>query len=278
MPPAPPPPASPRIDVRSLSVSQLQQLSARGSRRARAELEGRMRAGEPAGPATRAPAPRAPAPVAHATRPGPVPGTTLPPAAEQGARPLAALSPATRVPPANPPTLTERASLNGLTPVPTPPPAPTPARVASGPLQGAAIPPRGAGDEGHAAVLDEALQMRMALIARQEGSGARTSGPPRLLGMALIAWAALLVFGGLVSLRHGSGVYYLFCGASAAAVGWLLMRCKRWAMPVHGVLVLIALGWAWRSQGSLGVALVQSAALWMPALWMTIRPVREGLD
>ena len=278
MPPAPPPPASPRIDVRSLSVSQLQQLSARGSRRARAELEGRMRASEPAGPATRAPAPRAPAPVAHATRTGPVPGMTRPPAAAQGARPLAALSPATRVPPANPPTLTERASLNGLTPVATPPAAPTPARVASGPLQGAAVPPRGAADEGHAAVLDDALQMRMALIARQEDSGARTSGPPRLLGMVLIAWAALLVFGGLVSLRHGSGVYYLFCGASAAAVGWLLMGCKRWAMPVHGVLVLIALGWAWRSPGSLGVALVQSAALWMPALWMTMRPVREGLD
>ena len=67
-------------------------------------------------------------------------------------------------------------------------------------------------------------------------------------------------------------------GTSAGAVGWLLMRCKRWAMPVHGVLVLIALGWAWRSQGSLGVALVQSAALWIPALWMTMRPVREGLD
>ena len=271
MPPAPPPPASPRIDVRSLSVSQLQQLSARGSRRARAELEGRMRASEPPRLATPDPAP-------HATRPAPVQGTSLPTAGSQGARPLSALSPATRVPPANPPTLTERASLNGLTPVATPPAAPTPARVASGPLQGAAIPPRGAGDEGHAAVLDEALQMRMALIARQEGSGARTSGPPRLLGMVLIAWAALLVFGGLVSLRHGSGVYYLFCGASAAAVGWLLMGCKRWAMPVHGVLVLIALGWAWRSQGSLGVALVQSAALWMPALWMTIRPVREGLD
>ena len=73
-------------------------------------------------------------------------------------------------------------------------------------------------------------------------------------------------------------MYYLVCGTSAGAVGWLLMRCKRWAMPVHGVLALIALAWAWRSQGSLGVALVQSAALWIPALWMTMRPVREGLD
>ena len=276
MPPAPPPPASPRIDVRSLSVSQLQQLSARGSRRARAELEGRMRASEPPRLATPDPAP-------HATRPAPVQGTSLPTAGSQGARPLSALSPATRVPAANPPTLTERARPSGLTPLsPAPPAAPTsnaaPVRGASGPLQGAAIPLRDAEDEGHAAVLDEALQMRMALIARQEDSGARTSGPPRLLGMVLIAWAALLVFGGLVSLRHGSGVYYLFCGASAAAVGWLLLGCKRWAMPVHGVLVLIALGWAWRSQGSLGVALVQSAALWIPALWMTMRPVREGLD
>ena len=41
----PPSPASkPSVDVRTLSLTQLQKLADRGSRRARAELEGRMRA------------------------------------------------------------------------------------------------------------------------------------------------------------------------------------------------------------------------------------------
>ena len=41
----PPSPASkPSVDVRTLSLTQLQKLADRGSRRARAELEGRRRA------------------------------------------------------------------------------------------------------------------------------------------------------------------------------------------------------------------------------------------
>ena len=52
--------------------------------------------------------------------------------------------------------------------------------------------------------------------------------------MVLIAWGVLLGFGGLVSLAHSGGLYYLACGIGSGGVGWLLMRCSRWAMPVSG--------------------------------------------
>ena len=63
------------VDVRTLSLVQLQKLAERGSRRAKAELEGRMRAAVPAQPPMAA-APVA-APVAPAPRPPPGPIPTL---------------------------------------------------------------------------------------------------------------------------------------------------------------------------------------------------------
>ena len=44
--------------------------------------------------------------------------------------------------------------------------------------------------------------------------------------------------------------------------------------------VIFPLAWAWRSEDvpSLGLTLVQASPLWVAALWMAIRPVREGLD
>ncbi|MFD1710555.1 hypothetical protein FVQ98_06810 [Ottowia sp. GY511] len=251
MPPAPNPPSASRIDVRTLSLAQLQLLAERGSRRARAELEGRMRAASPA-----------PAPMGHGG-----PGRNERRAMNDGfvpaERSVAAGSAVLRTPagpPADLPTLTERAHPSGSAPL-TAHMAP-PAAGAPGPAQ-----------------LNEALQKQLELIAQQEGSASRASGPPRLLGMVMIAWGALLLVGGLISLTHGGGVYYLFCGLGSAAIGWLLMRCSRWAMVVHGVLLLIALGWAWRSSdASVGLALVQAAPVWIAALWMAIRPVREGLD
>ena len=80
-------------------------------------------------------------------------------------------------------------------------------------------------------------------------------------------------------LGRGGGAYYLFCAVGSAAVGWLLMQSSRWAMALHGLLLLLALAWAWRANGgSLAMAVVQAAPLWIPALWMAVRPVREPLE
>ena len=250
MPPAPTPPTASRVDVRTLSLAQLQLLADRGSRRARAELEGRMRAAEAQPVTSRA-----------AVNDG-----FAAPMRPPGSPAVAPTTPrrAPVQPPAELPTLTERADASG----------PAPLGVVRA---GQATP---ANANAAAQPLPEALQKRLELIAQQEDSASRASGPPRLLGMVMIAWGALLVLGGLVTLAHGGGFYYLFCGAGSAAVGWLLMRCSRWAMVLHGVLLLVALGWAWRSENvpNIGLMLVQAAPIWVAALWMTIRQVREGLE
>lgn len=260
------PPSSSRsshIDVRTLSVTQLQKLADAGSRRARAELEGRMHASTSAAAAQQRGAERAPPPAARA-----------PSAIDRvGAHALGKATPTSRRPPANPPVLTERAELGPLAaPAPTPAPAPASGRAAL---------PLAASGAATARPMDEALQERLALIAQTESSSSRASGPPRLLGMVLIAWGAMLGLGGLIALGHGGGFYYLFIGLGLCGVGGLLMRCDRRAMLAHGLLLLVALGWAWRSGGgqpSLGLALVQAAPVWIAALWMTIRPVRDGLE
>jgi len=194
MPNAPQPAADstrPRVDVRRLSLAQLQKMAEQGSRRARAELEGRMRA---AGATPPAPAPAAPPPVA------------------------------------------------------APQPRPD-------------------------------LSAQIELLALQDSQRARADGPPRLVGMVLIAWSALILLGALAMLAHGGGPYYLFCALGAAAVGGLLMRRSRWALALHGALLLVALGWAWRGAGgSLVTVLVQAAPLLVPAAWMAVRPVREPLE
>ena len=211
------------VDVRTLSLVQLQKLAERGSRRAKAELEGRMRAAVPAQP------PMAAAPVA-----GPV-------------------APAPRPPSGPIPTLTERAPAVPLT---------------------AAPPETEAPPQPH-----DALVQQLELIARQDEARSRADGPPRLVGMVLIAWGVMMLLGGLIMLSRGGGLYYLFCGVGSAAVGWLLMQCSRWAMVLHGVLLLAALAWAWQiAKGSLGLAVVQAAPVWIAALWLAVRAVREPLE
>ena len=125
----------------------------------------------------------------------------------------------------------------------------------------------------------DALADQLQLMAQQDEARERAHGPPRLVGMVLIAWGVLLLFGALVMLGRGGGAYYLFCAVGSAAVGWLLMQSSRWAMALHGLLLLLALAWAWRANGgSLAMAVVQAAPLWIPALWMAVRPVREPLE
>jgi hypothetical protein len=189
-----------RVDVRSLSLAQLQKLAAHGSQRARAELESRMNA--PSG-APAPPAPKAAAATAVAAEASAAPGPGSP-----------------RVP------LTEQ----------------------------------------------------FELIARQDAERTRADGPPRLVGMVLIGWSMLLLFGALFMLSRG-GLYYLFCALAMAAVGWLLMQRSRWAMALHGVLLLAALVWAWlRARGSLGLALFEAVPLLISAAWMAVPSVREPLE
>ncbi|MDO5692634.1 MAG: hypothetical protein Q4G70_09165 [Pseudomonadota bacterium] len=219
-----PSPAKPSIDVRTLSLTQLQKLAERGSRRAKAELENRMRAAAAvAPPPSTAPTPRPPA---------------TPP------RPL-------------PPLLAEHAAMAPTVRPLSPPPA----------------------DDAAPAGPSAALVEQLELIARQDEARARADGPPRLVGMLLIGWGVLLTLGGLVMLGHGGGPYYLFCGLGSAAVGWLLMQCSRWAMVLHGVLLLVGLAWAWRTgKAGLLMAFIQAAPLWVSALWMAIHQVREPLE
>ncbi|OJV55137.1 MAG: hypothetical protein BGO36_16760 [Burkholderiales bacterium 68-10] len=226
------------FDVRTMNLAQLQRLAERGSRRARAELEARMRAPD------ERPAPAEP--VAPA----------LAPVAAPPAWPAAAQIPTltVRVDPVPAGATAGAATAN--------PPAPTPAPAAI-------------------AVPHEALARQLQLIARQDEARARAGGPPRLVGLVLLAWGALLLLGGLVMLgRGGVALYYLCCGLGAAAVGALLMRRSRWAMALHGALLLLALGWAWAgaARHSLLLALIQAAPLLIPAAWMAVRAVREPLE
>ena len=232
----PPSPASkPSVDVRTLSLTQLQKLADRGSRRARAELEGRMRA------------------------------SALAAAAAPTHAPMTAPPPAVRTPPpvADIPTLTVRAEAASA--------------QAARALPSLGTPPDATPDAPRPR--HDALADQLQLMAQQDEARERAHGPPRLVGMVLIAWGVLLLFGALVMLGRGGGAYYLFCAVGSAAVGWLLMQSSRWAMALHGLLLLLALAWAWRANGgSLAMAVVQAAPLWIPALWMAVRPVREPLE
>ena len=207
-----------------MSLAQLQKLAERGSRRARAELDARMRA------------------------PGPAP---LPPPAPNQHVPMLTA----RVGPPQ----TTVATAAGAAP-------PAPGAVPAAP--GASAP-----------VSADALTQQLHLIARQDEARARADGPPRLVGLVLLAWGALLLLGGLLMLGRGGGLYYLFCGLGAALVGWLLMQRSRWAMVMHVGLLLLALGWAWAGAARHHplLTLVQAAPLLIPALWMVLRQVREPL-
>ena len=114
------------------------------------------------------------------------------------------------------------------------------------------------------------------LAERQQLEHSRADGPPRLVGLVLIAWGVLLGLGGLALLARNGNAYYLLCGVAVAAVGALLMRVSRWAVPLHGVLIAVLLAWAWRAGGGLQV-LLQAAPLWIPAAWIAVPAVREPL-
>lgn len=218
-PPAPSP-SSAALDVRTLNLVQLQRLADGGSRRARAELERRMRAAD-------------------------APETPGAPLSQAAATPSAAAVHAS-VSPVRDPTLPRA----GTAPV---------------------VPDADVAAASHDARIDPWM-----LIERQQLERSRQDGPPRLVGLVLIAWGALLGLGGLALLARGGGAYYLLGGLACAGVGALLMRCSRWALVWQAAVVLLALVWAWRSGGVL-LAVLQAAPLWIAALWAAVPAVREPL-
>lgn len=247
-------------------MAQLQKLAERGSRRAKAELEGRLRA------LGASPAPQsAPMPLsAPAPLPAAAPRAHVPPAAAHPSR--ASVPPAMADAPARPSAHAAQAAQ-----------ASAMARTDAAALPAAtALAGAGAAQQNVNAALqgNEALAQQIEMIARQSGDRARADGPPRLVGMVLIGWGALLVLASLTMLTRGAGWFYLFCGAGTAAVGWLLMQCSRWAMAAHGVLLVVGLAWAWGTEPSrnFGFALVQAAPLAIAALWMALRQVRDALE
>ncbi|MDO5087821.1 MAG: hypothetical protein Q4D74_09475 [Comamonadaceae bacterium] len=250
--PAPQPDHKPAIDVRKLSLAQLKMLADKGSRRARAELEGRMRAmSAEAAPHTPHAAPR------------------MAPAAAAPARMSAAVAPASA------PVATHRPMSAAL-----PGAGVAAARPAARPGAVPAMPPMPAMASAGAKEGDDLEMQKLRLLAQQDNARTRAEGPPRLMGMVLMGWGALLGLGGLVMLasRFGGG-FYAVCGLICIGVGWLLWRSSRLALYAHGAALVLMLGWAWHdAHGSFGLALVQAAPLWIAGLWMLVRPVREPLE
>jgi len=126
----------------------------------------------------------------------------------------------------------------------------------------------------------DAQILRLQALAQQDEARQRAQGPPGLMGMALMVWSALLLFGGLVLLTHKGSLYYILFGLACAVIGWLLLRCKRIAIWGHVACAVVALLWAWRGYaGSTFVtALIQSAPIWVSALWIALPSVREPLN
>jgi hypothetical protein len=117
-------------------------------------------------------------------------------------------------------------------------------------------------------------------LAQQEEARQRAEGPPGLMGMALIAWGALMLFGGLALLTRIGSLYYILSGLACMGIGWLLLRCRRTAIWAHVACAAAALLWAWRGYAgnSAFTALIQSAPIWIAALWIAIPTVREPLN
>lgn len=161
-----------------------------------------------------------------------------------------------------------------------PPAAPRPAALAAS-VQAAAQATAAADAPAPTPHPNDALAERLAMLARQDDASARVSGPPRLVGLVLLGAGGVLALGSLLVLLGGSvsGLFYLYCGAAIAAVGWLLYQMRHMAFMAHGVFLLLGLGWAWWVNGrSLLLAVVQLLPLLVAAGWMLAPPVRDPLE
>lgn len=250
--------AKPQIDVRTLNLAQLKMLADKGSRRARAELEARMRAMS---------AGAAPEAASRARS-----GAPAQPSASSGFAPVTDFSALLAQP------ATQPASLQGSAPQPSP---------AAMPLSRAAIPPMPAVPavqneplHGHDAMLE-----RLHLLGQQEDARRRTEGPPRLVGLVLMGWGGLVVLAGLVTILAGShyrgiGGYYLFGGVLCAVAGKLLWNNRRLAIYVHAAASALMLLWGmyWSRSDGVFSALMQSAPIWLSACWMAVGAIRDPLE
>lgn len=270
-------PAKPKIDVRTLTLTQLKMLADKGSRRARAELEGRMRAMESRSSEGQGRAsdfltlpPTEPQPLSPSSPPSPPSPTFARPARPQ--------------PPATPPAAR--------------PVAPAPQAAAQAPAQAprpaAAVPPHPVVQPSAVATPDADAALSPEVFARleslrasaqQESSRSREQDPPRLVGMVLMGWGGLVGFGGLAmlmagSMYRGNSLYYLIGGLLCGGVGWLLWRCSRMAMAAQAGVVILMLGWALGKTGLSGFfsGLAQAAPIWIPALWLLVPLLRDPLD
>ena len=102
-------------------------------------------------------------------------------------------------------------------------------------------------------------------------------GPPRLVGLVLMAWGIVLGLGGLTLLAQNGNAYYVYCGLACVAVGFLLMRCSLWAAHAHVALLVLALAWGWHIDGSALGALAGALPLLIPMLWLAVPSVRAPL-
>lgn len=132
--------------------------------------------------------------------------------------------------------------------------------------------PRSAPDSKAADAHAERLTLMAQLAPERDAAG-----PPRLVGLVLIAWGLLLALGGLTLLAQNGNAYYVYCGLACAAVGVLLMRCSAWATHAHLALLVLALAWGWRSDGSALGALASALPLLIPLLWLAVPSVRAPL-
>ena len=243
--------APPKIEVRKLSLAQLQHLAARGSQRASAELERRM---------TEADARRAVA--ESADQPG-HPASAAPFDRSTAGQPVRTARPAA-------PRLASAASLDQMA-------AATASAVAGAP--GMTF-PGNHDDAARAALSPDAEILRLQALARQDHARQHAAGPPGLVGMALLAWGVLMLLGGLALHTRTGALYYSLFGLACAVIGWLLLRCKRAAFWLHAGCVVAALLWAWRGYagGTFITVLTQSAPVWIPAFWLAVPQVREPLN
>lgn len=156
------------------------------------------------------------------------------------------------------------------------PPMPMPAhlsRLAQAPAEAMVGASHGAG-----ATEEDPRVRQLQMLAQQDSAATRFRDLPQLIGLLLLVWGALMLFGGLVMLTHTGGSYYAVLSLGTLAVGWLLWKNSAWAMYLQPVLVLVALGWSWQAGGhSVFSMLVQSAPVWIPACWLPVPQVREPL-
>ncbi|MDR2127673.1 MAG: hypothetical protein LBP52_01205 [Burkholderiaceae bacterium] len=260
--------SKPRVDMRTLSLTQLQRLAQQGSRRAQAELQARLDAPPPS-------------PVDHRLAAGAAPKTARPPLAS--AAPRSAASPAAARAPVAPVQLPPldldwTATARGARVAPPAMPLPASLQEAEARLgQMAAqsnpdVPPPPADP-----VADPRVQS-YEMLAQHDTAETRYAALPRLIGMVIIAWGVVMLIGGLIFLAKKGGAYYPVMGAATIVVGWQLWRHSFWAMYAQPLVLVLAFGWGWYASGKGGDALFQSAPFLLPATWMFFGAVRERLE